>query len=281
MPLDTVVQRADQYRSNYITGARPGACGGHWCPTNASECDDRPADHVDRLRQVGQHVLRAAGAEGRRGEGGPDGRAARADTGAPTSTSMHGLAGARPTSWGAFTLGVSRHHPAGDGQRVRDAGRRRASTASRCRSLDRPARTAARRSTTGRQPRWPRRAATRSSAGGGPGRDRRGPLLDRVRRRRRAAAAAGRPPPSVYGTVGPAGRPARPAPPTTPGRPGSSASRRSWPRPASSPTRTTRSTSSATGNSQKPVNAVAETLRDALKDQPVKNFKAPSGRLAG
>ncbi|MFX0592036.1 transglycosylase domain-containing protein [Melissospora conviva] len=33
--------------------------------------------------------------------------------------------------------------------------------------------------------------------------------------------------------------------------------------------------------SQKPVNSVAETLRDALKDQPVKNFKAPSGRLAG
>ena len=35
------------------------------------------------------------------------------------------------------------------------------------------------------------------------------------------------------------------------------------------------------GQSQIPVNAVAETLRDALKDQPVKNFKAPSGRLAG
>ena len=58
--------------------AGPASCGVHWCPKNASAVDDRPADHVERLRQVGQHLLRPARAEGRRGQGGRDGRAARA-----------------------------------------------------------------------------------------------------------------------------------------------------------------------------------------------------------
>ena len=55
----------------------PRACGAHWCPSNASQLDERPAQHVDRLRQVGQHLLRAAARAGRRGEGGRGGQAAR------------------------------------------------------------------------------------------------------------------------------------------------------------------------------------------------------------
>ncbi|SCL41726.1 Membrane carboxypeptidase (penicillin-binding protein) [Micromonospora pallida] len=35
------------------------------------------------------------------------------------------------------------------------------------------------------------------------------------------------------------------------------------------------------GQSQKPINAVAQTLRDALKDQPVRNFTPPPDRLVG
>ena len=55
-------------------------------PVERERRDDRRTDHVVRLRQVGQHLLRPAGAGGRRGQGGQDGRAAGPASGAPTST---------------------------------------------------------------------------------------------------------------------------------------------------------------------------------------------------
>ena len=45
----------------------PASCGGLLVPVNASAVDDRRADHVVGLRQVGQHLLGPAGAAGRRG----------------------------------------------------------------------------------------------------------------------------------------------------------------------------------------------------------------------
>ena len=107
MPLSTrrSTPRSSTCRSTSPRPARPPAAR-HWCPKNSSQSMTGTADHVERLRQVGEHVLRAARAEGRRRQGGGDGRAARAAAGAPTWT------GSWPTpehaaGWGAFTLGVS------------------------------------------------------------------------------------------------------------------------------------------------------------------------------
>ena len=214
-------------------------------PAERQRRDDRHADHVDRLRQVGQHLLRAAGAEGRRGQGGPDGRAARACAGAPTSTSCRPRR-RKAKGWGAFTLGVADTTPlemanayatlAADGR-----------TASRSRCCRSPSPDGTPGHDDKRRARSPTpRCRQVVSPGRGPRRHRRGPLRHRLRRGRAAAAAAGPPPRGVYGHGRPARSPARPAPPTTPGPPGSSASPRSWPRRASWPTRTTRSTPPAT-----------------------------------
>ncbi len=54
----------------------PAPTAQHWCPRNASPSHERPSQHVDRLRPVGQHVLRAAAGEGRRRERHRDGQAA-------------------------------------------------------------------------------------------------------------------------------------------------------------------------------------------------------------
>ena len=47
----------------------------------------------------------------------------------------------------------------------------------------------------------------------------------------------------------------------------------------SSPTRTTRSTRVGDGQSNKPIDSVAQTLRDALRGQPVRRFAPPSGAI--
>ena len=121
MPLSTAFNAPPVLRTNYLTGepARAATTGAR--ATRAA--DDRQAEHVDRLRQVGQHVLRPAGADARRREGGPDGRAARPEL-AHRHRQAHGLAG-EGQRLGLVHPRRRRHHAAGDGQRLRDPGRRR------------------------------------------------------------------------------------------------------------------------------------------------------------
>ena len=246
------------------TQCRPSTTG--WVPVQRQRRDDRPADHVVRLRQVGEHLLRAAGGEGRRGPGGPAWPSSSGCAGAPTSTGSRRRR-SKAKKWGAFTLGRLRRHPAGDGERVRRRRRRRPLLRGDAGAVDHE---------PGRHPghlRHTRRHQARGGqaalpAGGqrgrGPGGHRRGPLPDRGQPGRAAAAAAG-PPPTASAARWAARSPARPAPPTAPGRPGSSASPRNWRRRASSPTRTTRSTRSVTGSPRSRSTRSPQTLRDGLK----------------
>ena len=225
MPLNTAINSPHALRVEYLDRAgEPGACGGHWCPHNASERDDRRADHVDRLRQVGEHVLRPAGAEGRRRQGGPRW---------PSGSGLTLAHRRRPAAWprpskrrrlGRVHPRRRRHHPAGDGQRVRHPRRRRHVLRAAAGALDHRARTASRPCTSGgarvAEPRC-HQAVTPDVARA---------ATDAARCVTGYGAAKGScggwsTAPGVYGTVGPPGRPARPAPPTTPGRPGSSGSR--------------------------------------------------------
>ena len=80
LPLNTPINSPLTVQTQYLAGvATRLSCGGLLVPAQRQRGDDRRADHVDRLRQVGQHLLRPAGGAGRRGERGRDGRAARPD----------------------------------------------------------------------------------------------------------------------------------------------------------------------------------------------------------
>ncbi len=84
--------------------------------------DERRADHVVRLRQVRQHLLRLAGGAGRRGEG----RTARRAVGAALAY-RRGPGTRLPVEGqqvGRVHARRLRRHPAGDGQRVRRRRRR-------------------------------------------------------------------------------------------------------------------------------------------------------------
>ena len=73
IPLSYTINAPEQFKSEYIIdSSSPAACPGthFYCPSNAVEGDGRRAQHVERLRRLGQHLLRAAPAAGRRGERG-------------------------------------------------------------------------------------------------------------------------------------------------------------------------------------------------------------------
>ena len=182
MPLQHRVQLAAcGWSSQYLAGAgEPGSLRRPLVPAERQRRDDRRADHVVRLRQVGQHLLRPAGADGRRREGGPDGRAARACSWRTDVDRMHGLAGAGATA-GARSPSASPTR-----RRWRWPTRTRpspptASTASRCRCCRSPTPDGKPATLQGRRG---RRAALPAGrlAGRRPGRHRRGPLRHRVRR---------------------------------------------------------------------------------------------------
>ena len=71
----------------------------------------RRLQHVDRLRQLGQHVLRPARGAGRRRERGRRGQAVRHPVPRQRATPSSPTTRTRAHQWGAFTLGVSATTP--------------------------------------------------------------------------------------------------------------------------------------------------------------------------
>ena len=199
LPLNTkIIRAACRYvRSTSPAPASPARCGGRLVPAQRQRGHDRRADHVVRLRQVGQHVLRPAGAAGRRRErrcGWPSGSGLTWHT---DVDQLHGLAGAGQRL-GLVHPRRGRHHAAGDGQRVRHPGRRRQVTARPSPVLSHHRLAAGQ---AGRRPRR-RNCQPGGPAGGGPGRGRRHPLRHRLQARPPAAAAAGPPRPACTAAVG-------------------------------------------------------------------------------
>ena len=232
--------------------------------------DGRLPDHVERLRPLGEHVLRLAGAS----------RSAPAN--AVEMAQRLGITFRAPTDadlrqrqrrrLGRVHPRRRRHHPARPGQRVRDGRRRGHVLRAAAGDVDRPTPTA----TGGRgQPELQQVLGPDVARG----RHRRGPLPGRpavgVRPVRRRHRREGRPASWAAGRS-----PARPAAPSTTRPRRSSASPRRSRRPASPPTRTTRRTSSArrAGEGER---RGGPDHRDRAGGQPVQDFTAPSRELAG
>ena len=126
------------------------------------------AQHVDRLRPLGQHLLRAAGAAGRRRERGRRRQAARHQVPRPQDDRDLANDERRRTS-GARSPSASRDHAAGPGQRLRHARRRRQVLradpgAARSATWTARSSTSATRAARGSAPRWPAPRSTRPAA---------------------------------------------------------------------------------------------------------------------
>ncbi len=106
---------------------QPGRLPGHQhvLPAERQRQHGRRAQHVERLRRLGQHLLRAARGAGRRGERGRRGQADRHQVpGGPGRRQLGQRQGCgQPV--GRVHARRLRHDAAGARQRVRDAGRRR------------------------------------------------------------------------------------------------------------------------------------------------------------
>ena len=149
---------------------QPGRLQGHplLLPEERQPEPAGAVQHVDRLRPLGEHVLRAAGGDGRRGERGGRGEAAGHQV-PGQQRRLHGQQQGGGQQLGRVHAGRFLGHSAGPGELVRHAGRRRQALRADPGAADhRPQRHQARHRQPGVRP------------GGGPrggaGRDRRGAL---------------------------------------------------------------------------------------------------------
>ena len=76
LPLSTAIYAPHRYPPA-TTASGPSAAAAALVPVERQRVDDRAPDHVERVRQVGEHLLRPARAAGRRRVRGAHGRAAR------------------------------------------------------------------------------------------------------------------------------------------------------------------------------------------------------------
>ena len=214
LPLAYTINSPTSTSREYIVdaGRRPPA-GRRTCTARATPGEHgRRAQHVDRVRQLGQHLLRPAGASRSARRTWSRRRRSSASPSAAATTPA-GPPRAAPTSWGAFTLGVSLTTPlelanayatlAADGQYCEPIPVQRDHATRRATSSTWPTRAASRRIST-----EVARAAVDAA---------RCPVGDRsLGRKCPGATAAQRPRHRRQ-----AGRPASPAPPTvTRPRPG-------------------------------------------------------------
>ncbi len=123
-PLGYTIKAEKRYKSGYIIDpSNPSACDGthFWCPGNAGERRGRRLQHVERLRQLGEHVLRSARGTGRRGERG--GRRQTVRRAVPRRAGRRAVPARPGQPVGRVHPGRVRVDPARHGQRVRDPGR--------------------------------------------------------------------------------------------------------------------------------------------------------------
>ena len=125
MGLDTTINAQERLQVRLPRLGRPAGVRRHYCPTNAAKGETGPVQHVDRLRQVGEHLLRAAAGAGRRGQGGRRGEAVRRAVPGRTRTPSIANNPEYAHELGRLHPGRLRVDAAGHRERVRDAGRRR------------------------------------------------------------------------------------------------------------------------------------------------------------
>ncbi len=245
-PLDFTIRAVSPYKSQVYTAGvgDAGACKGDstkWCPRNAEpRLDERQPQHVDRIRQVGQHLLRSAAGEGRRRDRRRRGQAARHPLPEPHRRRIRLEPGQGPQLGTVHDRG-GRHRSAGARQLLcDDRGRRRllradarwsrstTTRAMRCRGS--ATSSASRRSNRRSRGRPPMRAGAPSlTAAASAGATAAPPAITSVTCR---DAAPRSPAPSATRSS------ARPAPPTATGPPTSRSARNNSRSPGPSPIRT-------------------------------------------
>ncbi len=123
MPLNTHDLRTREDRHRVRHRGRPVLLRRTVVPVQRQPEHDRPAEHVDRLRQVGEHLLGPGGGADRRRRGGGHGAAPRADL-AHRHRPATGRSGPLQ-HLGRVHPRRRRHQPTGDGERLRHGRRRR------------------------------------------------------------------------------------------------------------------------------------------------------------